>query len=176
MGLGGINIRIPLGDGGTLAGGRDHGNILCAIAREILYRPIAFVHQWCFTAMRTDNIAGSFLGDGVTRTTIIVSFALILTILDQRDPICNSPLVPRPNRLLGVYWVYPVWGWRRLQADQRFMDQTNCRIYRQSTNRYPDICARSSVLPCRCITPGRTGGTRHFPCPRLRRFSPADAL
>jgi len=118
----GDHYPVPLGDGGTLAGVEIMANLYGAIVRDDFILPISFALQLGLSLLPVWILLLGFWR-WRPRTTIIVSFALILTILLASAVLMQFSLWFAPGTaLLGVLIVYPVWGWRRLQATSDFMD------------------------------------------------------
>lgn len=118
----GDQYSVPLGDGGTLAGVEIMANLYGAIVRDDLVRPISFGPQVLLALLPVWILLFGFWR-WHPRTTIIVSFALILAILVVSATFLQFALWFAPGAaLVGVILVYPIWGWRRLQATSDFMD------------------------------------------------------
>lgn len=118
----GDQYPVPLGDGGTLAGVEIMANLYGAIVRDDFILPISSSLQLALSLLPVWILLIGFWR-WRPRTTIIVSFALILTILLASALLLHFALWFAPGTaLLGVLIVYPVWGWRRLQATSDFMD------------------------------------------------------
>ncbi|WP_417618590.1 CHASE2 domain-containing protein [Parasphingorhabdus sp.] len=119
----GDQYPVPLGDGGTLAGVEIMANLYRAIVRDDFIRPLSFGQQLALSLLPVWILLLGFWR-WRPRTTIIVSFALIVTILLASVIFMRFALWFAPGTaLLGVILVYPVWGWRRLQATSDFMDR-----------------------------------------------------
>lgn len=118
----GDQYPVPLGDGGTLAGVEIMANLYGAIVRDDFVRPIPFGPQLLLSLLPVWILLFGFWR-WHPRTTIIVSFALILATLAASATLMQFALWFAPGAaLVGVILVYPVWGWRRLQATSDFMD------------------------------------------------------
>ncbi|MEO9599694.1 CHASE2 domain-containing protein [Parasphingorhabdus sp.] len=117
----GDQYPVPLGDGGTLAGVEIMANLYGAIARDDFVRPVTFTRQLLLSLLPVWILLIGFWR-WRPRTTIIVSFALLLIILAVSTLLMRSGLWFAPGAaLLGVILVNPIWGWRRLQATSDFM-------------------------------------------------------
>ena len=118
----GDQYSVPLGDGGTLAGVEIMANLYSAMVRDDFIVPLSRAPQLALSLLPLWILLLGFWR-WTPRRTIIVSFGLILMIL-----LCSALLLKfsfwfAPGAaLLGVILVYPVWGWRRLQATSDFMD------------------------------------------------------
>ena len=118
----GDQYPVSLGDGGTLAGVEIMANLYGAIARDDFILPVPFAQQLALALLPLWILLLGFWR-WRPRTTIIVSFGLILTILLTSAMLMRFALWFSPGAaLLGVILVYPIWGWRRLQATSDFMD------------------------------------------------------
>ncbi|WP_197460198.1 CHASE2 domain-containing protein [Sphingorhabdus sp. M41] len=118
----GDQYPVPLGDGGTLAGVEIMANLYGALTRDDFVHPISFFRHLALSLLPVWILLLGFWR-WRPRTTIIVSFALLLTILLASAVLLQFGFWFAPGTaLLGVILVYPVWGWRRLQATSDFMD------------------------------------------------------
>jgi len=118
----GDQYPVPLGDGGTLAGVEIMANLYSAIVRDNFIRPVTFTQHLLLSLLPVWILLLGFWR-WRPRTTIMISFALIATILLASAALMQFSLWFAPGiALLGVLIVYPVWGWRRLQATSDFMD------------------------------------------------------
>ncbi|MGB5485520.1 CHASE2 domain-containing protein [Parasphingorhabdus sp.] len=118
----GDQYPVPLGDGATLAGVEIMANLFGAIARDDFIVPLSFWQQVSLSLLPTWILLIGFWR-WRPRTTIMVSFGLILAILLVSVILMQFRLWFAPaTALLGVVMVYPIWGWRRLQATSDFMD------------------------------------------------------
>lgn len=118
----GDQYPVPLADGATLAGVEIMANLYGAITRNDFIFPIPFAQQLLLSLLPAWILLIGFWR-WRPRTTIIVSFGLILTIVLTSAIMMQFGLWFAPAAaLLGVILVYPIWGWRRLQATSDFMD------------------------------------------------------
>ncbi len=138
----GDQYPVPLGDGGTLAGVEIMANLFGAIARDDFVFPLSFVQQLLLSLLPTWILLIGFWR-WRPRTTIIVSFSLISAILLTSAILMQFELWFAPAAaLLGVVLVYPIWGWRRLQATSDFMDSELQNFHRSSVDipiMHPDL-------------------------------------
>jgi PAS domain S-box-containing protein len=169
----GDQYPVPLGDGGTLAGVEIMANLYGAIVRDDFILPISFALQLALSLLPVWILLLGFWR-WRPRTTIIVSFALILTILLTSALLMQFALWFAPGTaLLGVLIVYPVWGWRRLQATSDFMD-SELRHFGRSSVDIPIM--RTELGPVDVITGQAEQLTHAISHVRdLRRFI-SDAL
>ncbi|MEH6790097.1 CHASE2 domain-containing protein [Parasphingorhabdus sp.] len=118
----GDQYPVPLNDGGTLAGVEIMANLYGALVRDDFVVPVSFAQQLALSLLPAWLLLiGFWLWR--PRTTIIVSFALIAGIFLASAALVQWSLWFAPGAaLLGVILVYPLWGWRRLQATSDFMD------------------------------------------------------
>ena len=130
----GDQYPVPLGDGGTLAGVEIMANLFGAIARDDFVLPLSFPQQLALSLLPTWILLIGFWR-WRPRTTIIVSFGLILAILLSSVLLMQFQLWLAPAAaLVGVILVYPIWGWRRLQATSDFMDSELQNFHRSSVD------------------------------------------
>lgn len=118
----GDNFPVPGGDGGLLSGAEIMANMLSTMRHDNFIEPLgasttlflSLLPLWivllCFLRLRP-------------RTGLAISLASILLTL-----FCSAVLLfaniwfPPGAALLGILLVYPLWGWRRLQAMSDFME------------------------------------------------------
>lgn len=145
----GDQYPVPLGDGGTLAGVEIMANLYGALARDDFVTPIPFLSQLALALLPVWILLVGFWR-WRPRTTIMVSFALILAILLVSITLMQFALWFAPGTaLVGVILVYPIWGWRRLQATSDFMDNELQNFHRSKI----DIpIMRSELGPVDVIT------------------------
>ena len=118
----GDQYPVPLGDGATLAGVEIMANLFGAIVRDDFVFPLSFVQQLALSLLPVWILLFGFWR-WRPRTTIMVSFALIFATLLVSVILLTFEIWFAPaTALLGVVLVYPIWGWRRLQATSDFMD------------------------------------------------------
>tara|TARA_R110000824_G_scaffold25838_4_gene89532 strand:- start:15700 stop:17949 length:2250 start_codon:yes stop_codon:yes gene_type:complete len=118
----GDQYPVPLGDGGALAGVEIMANLYGALTRDDFVHPLPFAQQLTLSLLPVWVLLIGFWR-WRPRTTIIVSFASILAILLVSALLMQFSLWFAPGTaLVGVILVYPIWGWRRLQATSDFMD------------------------------------------------------
>ena len=130
----GDQYPVPLGDGGTLAGVEIMANLFGAIARDDFVLPLSLPQQLALSLLPTWILLIGFWR-WRPRTTIIVSFGLILAILLSSVLLMQFQLWLAPAAaLVGVILVYPIWGWRRLQATSDFMDSELQNFHRSSVD------------------------------------------
>lgn len=129
----GDQYPVPLGDGGTLAGVEIMANLYGAIARNDFIRPLSSAQQLALSLLPVWILLLGFWR-WRPRTMIIVSFGLIAMILLGSAMLLQFALWFAPGTaLLVVLLVYPVWGWRRLQATSDFMDSELDNFNRSKT-------------------------------------------
>ncbi|WP_417622917.1 CHASE2 domain-containing protein [Parasphingorhabdus sp.] len=119
----GDKYPVPLGDGGTLAGVEIMANLYGAIVRDDFLLPMPFAQQLVLSLVPVWILLAGFWR-WRPKTTIIVSLTLIFAILLSSAILTKAGFWFAPGTaLLGVILVYPIWGWRRLQATSDFMDR-----------------------------------------------------
>ncbi len=118
----GDQYPVPLGDGATLSGVEIMANLFGAIARNDFVSPLPFAQQLMLSLLPAWILLIGFWR-WRPRTTIMVSFGLMVTILLSSAILIQFGIWFAPaTALFGVTLVYPIWGWRRLQATSDFMD------------------------------------------------------
>ncbi len=148
----GDSYPAPYGDGGLLSGAEIMANVLSAIKRDSFIVPVG---QWLVVALSivpTLILLLVFLWLR-PRNALLVSVAVVVVILLGSAAALTTRLwFPPGAALLGVFLVYPLWGWRRLQAISDFMGSELGELERDgeivplsSTRRIPDdIVGRQS--------------------------------
>lgn len=126
---------VPLGDGGTMAGVEIMANMLGNITADNFRTPVSLGTQILLSLIPTWILLIGFWR-WRPRTTIFVSVGLVAVILIVSAALLSFQIWFAPGAaLVGLALVYPVWGWRRLQATSDFMDD-ELKNYRSET---PDI-------------------------------------
>lgn len=114
---------VPLGDGGSMDGVEIMANLLGALERDDFIVPLPFWQQLALSLVPVWILLIGFWR-WRPRTTIFVSLALIALILGSTAILLTFHIWFAPGAaLVGLALVYPVWGWRRLQATSDFMDE-----------------------------------------------------
>lgn len=140
---------VPLGDGGSMAGVEIMANMLGAIMADNFITPVSMGVQLAMSLIPAWILLIGFWR-WRPRTTIFVSFGLVAFILLASALLLSWKLWFAPGAaLVGLALVYPVWGWRRLQATSDFMGE-ELRNYRSET---PDIpVLQASLGPVDLVT------------------------
>lgn len=126
---------VPLGDGGTMAGVEIMANLLSDITADRFVTPVSTLTQIILSLIPTWILLIGFWR-WRPRTTIFVSLGLVVIILSASAILLSFQIWFAPGAaLVGLALVYPIWGWRRLQATSDFMDD-ELKNYRSET---PDI-------------------------------------
>ncbi len=139
----------PLGDGGTVAGVEIMANMLNDIMADNFIAPVSTGTQILLSLIPTWILLIGFWR-WRPRTTIFVSIGLVAVILVASAVLLSFQIWFAPGAaLVGLGLVYPVWGWRRLQATSDFMGG-ELKNYRSET---PDIpVLQSSLGPVDLVT------------------------
>ncbi|MEH6757226.1 MAG: CHASE2 domain-containing protein [Parasphingorhabdus sp.] len=140
---------VPLGDGGVMAGVDIMANMLNDIMADNFIKPVSLSTQIILSLIPTWILLIGFWRLR-PRTTIFVSVGLIVTILVTSAALISFQIWFAPGAaLVGLGLVYPIWGWRRLQATSDFMDE-ELKSYRSETLDVPVL--RREVGPADLIT------------------------
>lgn len=114
---------VPLGDGGVMAGVEIMANMLGDIMADNFITPVSLGTQVVLSLIPAWILLIGFWRLR-PRTTIFVSVGLIVFILVVSAVLLSFQIWFAPGAgLIGLALVYPVWGWRRLQATSDFMDE-----------------------------------------------------
>ena len=117
----GDSFPVPFGDGGLLAGSEIMANMLRAIKQDSFIQPVAKPLVIALSLLPMWLLMIGFLRWS-PRTTLAVSLTLIaLILLGSGAGLGLGFWFPPSAALLGLLLVYPLWGWRRLQAMSAFM-------------------------------------------------------
>ncbi len=117
----GDNYPVPDTDTGLLSGAEIMANMLTAIKRDAFIQP---AHSGIIFALSLFPMWLLMVGflRWRPRTALIVSLTLVVLILGlSATGLMLRYWVPPGAALLGILLVYPLWGWRRLQAMSDFM-------------------------------------------------------
>lgn len=113
---------VPLADGGLLSGAEIMANMLSAIKRDNFIRPLPTPAVIALTLLPLWILLIGFLR-WRPRFALIASLTLVALVLVSSALLLGAGLwFPPGAALLGLFLVYPLWGWRRLQAMSDFMD------------------------------------------------------
>jgi PAS domain S-box-containing protein len=118
----GDNFPGPFGDGGTISGSEIMANMLAALRRDDFIGTMPKGLALALSLLPTLLLLLGFLR-WRPRTTLIVSLALVGLILGGSAVALSARVwFPPGAALAGILLVYPLWGWRRLQAVSAFME------------------------------------------------------
>lgn len=156
----GDNYPVPYADGGQLSGSEIMANMLTALRQDGFIRPMGEPYQsllslapiwillllFLFTSPRT-----ALMASVVTLVAILLGSALLLAAQIWFAP---------SSALIGVLLIYPLWGWRRLQAVSSFMDRKlgelqhddAIDIFARPHSRANDLVGRQSASLGRAIS------------------------
>jgi CHASE2 domain-containing sensor protein/signal transduction histidine kinase len=117
----GDSYPVPFSDGGLLSGAEIMANILAALKRDNFIRPVS---DWLVILLSI--IPSLFLLLGFLRlrprNALLVSLGAVAAILLASSAALSVRYwFPPGAALIGIFLVYPLWGWRRLQAMSDFM-------------------------------------------------------
>tara|TARA_R110000772_G_scaffold100306_7_gene200540 strand:- start:441 stop:2717 length:2277 start_codon:yes stop_codon:yes gene_type:complete len=140
---------VQLGDGGTMAGVEIMANMLGDIMVDNFITPVSLGMQIALSLIPAWILLIGFWRLR-PRTTIFVSVGLIVVILVLSAVLLSFQIWFAPGAaLVGLSLVYPIWGWRRLQATSDFMD-SELEKYRSETLDIPVL--RGSLGPADLVT------------------------
>ena len=118
----GDSYPVPLADGGLLSGAEIMANMLSAIKRDNFVSPLPMPAVIALSLLPLWILLLGFLR-WRPRFALIISLTLVGVILLGSAMLLGAQLwFPPGAALLGLFIVYPLWGWRRLQAMSDFMD------------------------------------------------------
>jgi PAS domain S-box-containing protein len=118
----GDSYPVPYGDGGLLSGAEIMANMLAAIRRDNFVEPLPRAATISLSLLPLWVLLIGFLR-WKPRFALIMSLSLVAAILLGSGLLLGMQLWSPPGAaLLGILLVYPLWGWRRLQAMSDFME------------------------------------------------------
>jgi PAS domain S-box-containing protein len=111
----------PYSDGGLLSGAEIMANMLSALKRDAFIRPVPTWLVTILSILPTLLLLLAFLRLS-PRIALLLSVGAVVTVLLG----CAVALgfrywMPPGAAVIGIFLVYPLWGWRRLQAMSAFM-------------------------------------------------------
>lgn len=114
---------VPLGDGGTFSGVEIMANMLNALQDDSFISPLPIWQKMLFSLLPVWILLGGFWR-WRPRTTLLVSIGMLLFVLVASLSLLSLKIwFPPGAALAGLAFVYPIWGWRRLQSTSDFMDE-----------------------------------------------------
>jgi CHASE2 domain-containing sensor protein len=115
------NFPVPNGEGGLLSGSEIMANMLGALRRDDFIRPLNKPLSATFSLLPLWLLLIGFLL-WRPRMALIMSILSVVAILGGSAAMLTARwwFAPGPG-LIGILLVYPLWGWRRLQAVSDFM-------------------------------------------------------
>jgi CHASE2 domain-containing sensor protein/signal transduction histidine kinase len=117
----GDNFPTPNGEGGVLSGIEIMANILAASRRDNFTRPLPGPWNYVLSLAPLWLLMIGFLRFR-PRVVLIASLASLVGILVISVGLLSNRIWHPPSTaILGILMVYPLWGWRRLQAMSDFM-------------------------------------------------------
>jgi CHASE2 domain-containing sensor protein/signal transduction histidine kinase len=115
------NFPTPNGEGGLLSGAEIMANMLGAIRRDDFIEPLGLASSLALSLLPLWLLLVGFLR-WRPRVMLVMSLLSIAAILAISAGFLTMRMWFAPGgALLGVLLVYPLWGWRRLQAMSDFM-------------------------------------------------------
>ncbi len=115
------NYPVPYSDGGLLSGAEIMANMLAAIKRNNFITPLPDNLTLALSLLPMWLLLFGFLR-WRPRTALVISLVTVAVILACSAAALIARIwVPPGASLLGIFLVYPLWGWRRLQAMSDFM-------------------------------------------------------
>ncbi len=112
---------VPYGDGGLLSGAEIMANMLTALKQDNFIKPFPIWSTIILSLAPTWILLLGFLRwqPRVALTASVLTVAIILAV--SAGALSAKLWFPPGAALLGIFLVYPLWGWRRLQAISEFM-------------------------------------------------------
>jgi PAS domain S-box-containing protein len=118
----GDNYPGPFADGGTISGSEIMANMLNALRRNDFVRTVPTGTKLVLSLLPTWLLLIGFLR-WKPRTTLVASLTLVaLLLIGSSFGLASRIWFPPGAALAGILLIYPLWGWRRLQAVSAFME------------------------------------------------------
>ncbi len=118
----GDNFPTPNGEGGVLSGVEIMANILAASRRDDFAQPLPELWNYALSLAPLWLLMIGFLRFR-PRVVLVASLVSLLGMLVISIGLLSNRIwYPPSAAILGILMVYPLWGWRRLQAMSDFMD------------------------------------------------------
>ena len=118
----GDSYPVPLADGGMLSGAEIMANMVSAIKRDNFVKPLPFAATLLLSLLPVWLLLLGFLRLS-PRWALIASVSNVVIVLITSALLLGAQIwFPPGAAILGLFLVYPLWGWRRLQAMSDFMD------------------------------------------------------
>jgi CHASE2 domain-containing sensor protein/signal transduction histidine kinase len=118
----GDSYPVPLADGGLLSGAEIMANMVSAIKRNNFVTPLPFTATLLLSLLPVWILLVGFLRWS-PRSALIASLSVVAIVLIGSASLLGAQIwFPPGAAILGLFLVYPLWGWRRLQAMSDFMD------------------------------------------------------
>jgi CHASE2 domain-containing sensor protein/signal transduction histidine kinase len=115
------NYPVPYSDGGLLSGAEIMANMLAATKRDNFITPLNDTLTLAMSLLPLWLLLLGFLR-WRPRTALTVSLIAVVVILTGSATALIARIwLPPGSALFGIFLVYPLWGWRRLQAMSDFM-------------------------------------------------------
>lgn len=119
----GDNFPGPFSDGGVVSGTEILANSIAALRRDDFVSPAPVWQVMLFALLPTWLLLAGFLY-WQPRTALLASLGLVGAIILASTALLSIRFwLPPGAALIGVFLVYPLWGWRRLQAMSAFMQR-----------------------------------------------------
>jgi PAS domain S-box-containing protein len=113
---------VPFGDGGLLSGAEIMANMLGAIRQNNFVKPLPKAATIGLSLLPVWLLLIGFLR-WKPRFALTMSLAILAAVLIGSGLLLGTQLwFPPGAAILGLFLVYPLWGWRRLQAMSDFME------------------------------------------------------
>jgi CHASE2 domain-containing sensor protein/two-component sensor histidine kinase len=149
----GDNFPVPNGENGLLPGAEIMANMLSAIKADSFIHPAP---QYLHLAFALAPLWLLMIGFLLLRpfSALILSIALVISIITiSIAGLYVQFWLPPSDALIGILLVYPLWGWRRLQAMSDFMASEIGELEREGefaalpvrAQLAPDIVGRQSA-------------------------------
>jgi CHASE2 domain-containing sensor protein len=111
----------PYGDGGLLSGAEIMANVLAAIKSDSFIHPVSKWLLALLSIIPTLLLLLGFLRLRPRNALLVSLLAVGIILATSAVALTMGYWFPPGAALLGLFLVYPLWGWRRLQAISDFM-------------------------------------------------------
>ena len=127
----GDSYPVPYADGALLAGSEIMANMLTAIRNDNFIRPLPNALVLMLSILPMWLLMIGFLR-WLPRTALLASTAMVILVLASSAAALSAQIwFPPGIALLALLFVYPLWGWRRLQSMSDFMSSELKQLERE---------------------------------------------
>jgi CHASE2 domain-containing sensor protein/signal transduction histidine kinase len=130
----GDSYPVPYADGALLAGSEIMANMLTAIRKDNFTQQVTTLTAILLSLLPMWLLLFGFLR-WLPRTALLLSLALVVLILSgSAAALMVGFWFPPGTAVLSIMVIYPLWGWRRLQAMSNFLGHELTQLEQEDTS------------------------------------------